>query len=86
VLGTSLVIGQVICLFTSRGYGSDKDSPEMIVGATESAIMHLLYHYGERKINSPKINSGLFNVPWELTEGVIKKIIPENMPWTVWEL
>lgn len=38
-------------------------------------------------IHSPKINSGLFRVPWEQTEAVIEEAIKdrEDVTWTVWE-
>jgi hypothetical protein len=46
----------------------------------------------EVEIHSPKINAGLFNVPWEETEKVLETVLHRFMPrsgeatldWYVW--
>jgi len=82
--------GQAIaCLFTSAGYGSEKDSEKRILLNTQAAIECLLGTLPEDvEIHSPKINSGLFGVPWEKTERIIEQALvhyPE-ITWVVWEL
>jgi ADP-ribose 1''-phosphate phosphatase len=68
----SLVANRIGCLFTSRAYGKHVDSPEDILRNTKWAIIDLLSKT-TMKIAMPKINSGLFNVPWEQTEAVLKQ-------------
>lgn len=64
---------QVVCLFTSRGYGATVDSVPDIVEATREALRDLTKQLPEHSvIHLPKINSGLFGVPWELTELELK--------------
>lgn len=73
------------CLFTSRHYGKQRDTPSRILAATKPAIEELLNkvdeynadakgsdHVGEVRIC--KINSGLFGVPWESTKPVLESI------------
>jgi ADP-ribose 1''-phosphate phosphatase len=78
----------IAALFTSRGYGSRKDKPGRILAATKMAIDSLLsITPSDYTINSPKINSGLFEVPWEKTEKVLKRVLKKypNHKWIVWE-
>ena len=86
LLGKSLLIESdnpsilIACLFTS----DFNQSAAQIVHHTEQAINDLdkiLKSYedletidGKIVINMPKINAGIFGVPWENTEAVIKKI------------
>lgn len=77
------------CLMSSFDYGSNKDDPEVILKNTELALKDLSKYYEPSIIYSPKINSGLFNVPWERTEAVIKKWLEnegKGFIWVVWEL
>ena len=69
----------IACLFTSYGYGKYKDHPDKILRSTESAIMDLVtciekHNLESRNIVMCKINSGLFNVPWDDTKSVIESI------------
>ncbi|KAF4549343.1 Macro domain-containing protein [Elsinoe fawcettii] len=71
------------CLFTSKSYGQTKDQPPAILKNTSTAIVDLLRQVAEwnagneeRKIEAIwtcKINSGLFNVPWEDTKKVMEE-------------
>lgn len=64
----------IACLLTSQHYGSFIDSPKLILEATGRCVNKLrIFIDKTRFVASPKINSGLFNVPWEDTEKVIKK-------------
>lgn len=64
----------VACMITSNGYGKDVDPPPAILQATYSAFIDLLSQLSPPvKVHMPKINSGLFNVPWALTESVLKE-------------
>jgi ADP-ribose 1''-phosphate phosphatase len=77
---------KMICLFTSQGYGKFCDSPNVILSATESALIHLsnnrLINGEPIEIHSPKINAG------QDTEIKIIDFLNQNknVTWTVWEL
>lgn len=78
----------IACLFTSIGSGTSVDSPVQIVHATRLAVTDLLRQLHTHRfiqalrpgddyvpiINLPKINAGLFRVPWDKTEAVLKSI------------
>lgn len=72
LLGTAAILNRVGCLFTSFDYGINVDSPEEIVKNTEKALTDLISKT-TMKIAMPKINSGLFKVPWEQTEEILKQ-------------
>lgn len=73
LLGTSLVVNRVVCLFTSLNYGRLVDIPDQIIENTEKAIIDLLTKTPCTEFHMPKINSGLFYVPWGRTEAVLNK-------------
>lgn len=83
---------EVGCLVTSHRYGPWKDSPSKILKQTESALRDFLnskYMKDGMEIHSPKINSGLFAVPWEDTAKIIEqelKACGKDIKWVVWEL
>ena len=87
VLTTS---NNVICMFTSTHYSPKRrDSVELIEDATFECLdmMASGLPHGA-KIYSPKINAGLFQVPWAHTERKIETFL-EHRPdvvWTVAEL
>ena len=75
------------CLFTSRLKGRKKDSPKKILEATGPAMRQLLQKVlkwnevcgedAEKKVEEVrmcKINSGLFNVPWDKTKAVLEAL------------
>jgi ADP-ribose 1''-phosphate phosphatase len=72
LLGTALILNRVGCLFTSFDFGNKVDIPDLIILHTEQAIMDLLAKT-TMKIAMPKINSGLFKVPWEKTEAALNQ-------------
>lgn len=79
------------CLVTSKGYGAYKDSPKQITVATYKAVKSLLESITDETITieSPKINSGLFETPWQWTKKAITKACNEStktIKWVVWEL
>lgn len=79
------------CLITSKGYGVHKDPPSVILEHTDKSIENLLLFCPEDEItiHSPKINAGLFNVPWQKTKSVIKEVCEKSYKkvwWVVWEL
>lgn len=96
VMGTAQLIDlqdgktdPVGCLFTSYDYGKKKDDVHTILRNTETAVEHLLQqvHPHSFEIHTPKINSGLFEVPWHETEAVINRVLSRyNHTWIVWEL
>ena len=78
-IGKSLIVGDgahyIGCIMTSNGYGKHKDLPEDILKNTRHAIAELfcssIVRGSCQEVHSPKINAGLFNVPWEETERLI---------------
>lgn len=88
VMGTCLLIEagnyKVACLFTSFNYGYLKDPPDLILKNTNSSMQDLLHQIGpDELICMPKINSGLFNVPWDDTQVVLESF---DRPIIVYEL
>ncbi len=76
-------------LFTSWHYGSNKDSVGNILTNTKRSVRCLLELLPKNmEIHSPKINAGLFGVPWAQTEKVINDVLQDypNVKWVVWEL
>ena len=77
----------VACLFTSDYYGKKKLTPSDIAANTDLSMKDLSTQLellkkekeiestekGELVVNMPKINAGLFAVPWENTEEVLRK-------------
>jgi len=75
------------CLMVSKGYGKFKDSKAEILVSTRLALPCVLRE--NRSIHSCKFNSGLFGVPWEETEKILKEAMEEikyTGTWTIWEL
>lgn len=77
----------IACLFTSNGYGRNIDGPPVILRNTKSALQALAVALSDETviIASPNINAGLFNVPWEHTECLIKDFLKDN-PNVTWEV
>lgn len=72
IIGTTLVHGQTVSLLTSVDIGKAKDSPDLIIKNTRSAIVDLIISYPHiTELHMPKINAGLFAVPWYDTEEVL---------------
>lgn len=79
---------QIASLYTSSGYGSSVDSIDQILYNTALALDNLgtSIKVTKPKIYSNKFNSGLFNVPWERTESLLKAAIEKySLDWTVCE-
>lgn len=77
--GNELLNGQahvIACLFTSRAGGAGADEPEEILQHTAKALDDLKQQLEELMaicpVSMPRINSGIFRVPWESTEEVLK--------------
>ena len=59
---------------TSFNYGKNKDTPDKIIENTRKAIADLIMLYPHiKEIHMPKINAGLFAVPWYDTEIILKE-------------
>lgn len=71
LLGSCLIVNKVGCLITSSGYGYNVDIPATILFNTKKALADLISKT-TMEISMPKINSGLFKVPWEETESILK--------------
>ncbi len=63
----------VACLFTSNGIGQSVDNEESILIATKKAIIELVENTIGKELHACKFNSGLFRVPWEKTEAILKE-------------
>ncbi|GMM32217.1 ADP-ribose 1''-phosphate phosphatase [Martiniozyma asiatica (nom. inval.)] len=76
LLGTSLILSthdplvDVICLFTSI---VGEEAPNEIAEHTRMAMLDLKFKlpHKETHVNMPKINAGIFGVPWVLTENAL---------------
>jgi ADP-ribose 1''-phosphate phosphatase len=73
----------IACLFTSDGYGMEVDSVDSILDHTKSAIEQLIYQAKKQPMHMCKINSGLFQVPWEKTVAILED---SGQFYTVYEL
>lgn len=68
------------CLFTSRRYGIFKDNTHTILENTAKAVVDLITQLNNQaktnvyEFHLPKINSGLFAVPWPETERLLKQL------------
>lgn len=75
---------KIACLFTSNGGGGTADPPSHILKNTDKAMNNLLGQLSPgEEIHMPKINAGIFNVPWNDTEEVLKNL---NKPVVVYEV
>jgi ADP-ribose 1''-phosphate phosphatase len=85
LLGKSVILEgsqhPIGCLFTSDGYGDEVDPPEKILQSTKAAVADLLNSW-QGPIHIPKINSGLFRVPWSDTAEVLETFNAEFVVWT----
>jgi len=81
---------KIACLITSKNYGFNVDRYDVILKNTYKSLLTLFNNLTtDTVIHSPKINSGLFNVPWKDTMEVILKAsenIKYKINWIVWEL
>lgn len=79
----------IICLMTSVGVSSQKSAPDDIIKYTEIALRKLLDRLPKNaKVYSPKFNSGLFAVPWHLTEQVLMECLKKrpDIDWVICDL
>jgi ADP-ribose 1''-phosphate phosphatase len=88
----------IVCLFTSKSYGANVDTPHEILDATSEALYDLFQKRREYldtpsaylTFESPRFNAGRFNVPWEETEHVLANVLAaydpsgQKMTWNVW--
>jgi len=77
----------IACIFASAGYGERKDTEETIVKNTHNGVKSFLHSLPHRAVvNSPKINSGLFNVSWDTTEKIINHCLLDrpDITWVIW--
>ena len=76
-------------LFVSKGYGWAKDPKDLILEHTRWALADLAHQILplRTRVHMPKINSGLFDVPWEETERLVKLYLePATVGVLVYEL
>lgn len=82
----------VASLVTSEHYGRHRDIPTDIVRNTRHAL-RALFAAHHHNFHSPKINAGLFAVPWIATETILLEELARaeaetgrRINWTVWTL
>lgn len=88
-VGKCIMAGRVACLVTSLGYGKEVDGELSILQATETSFYDLLRSVDpDVEIHMPRINSGLFRVPWHRTEEALKGVLRlyPGRKVIVWEL
>lgn len=76
------------CLITSHEYIKEKlDTKQQILENTRKALVYLVKNHKDSYIYvSPKFNSGLFGVPWEETEAILKEVLEgTDIEWIVYE-
>lgn len=82
-------------LIVSKGFSATKSSPKEILEYTSSALRDLCLKivytdyskYGQWPVYSNKFNSGLFGVPWEESEKILKTALEGTyLDWTVCSL
>ena len=76
------------CLFTSGGKGRTKDKPNVILERTGPTMRDLLRQIGNvgggdeiAEVRMCRINSGLFNVPWNKSKAILEDIQLEDEHW-----
>lgn len=78
---------KIATLITSKDYGYKKDSIEEILINTTIALNELCRYLQDNDdsiVYSNKFNSGLFNVPWEKTEAILKVFIKRyHLNWVI---
>jgi ADP-ribose 1''-phosphate phosphatase len=91
VAGMSYLTNEGVgCLMTSTGYADTLDEEAAILGNTLMALEDLFRAYIPEdrpvEIASNRFNAGLFNVPWERTEKILKAelLSHPNVTWTVY--
>lgn len=89
LLGSAIILEgkwhKVGCLFTSTGYGSRALYQDDILKATHKSLVDLFNQIPDTEtVHMPRINSGLFRVPWEKTKEVIAEFEKERniVIWT----
>ena len=78
LLGTALILDgkwhKVGCLFTSSGFGKRALYEDEILENTRKSLVDLFSQIPDTEVvNMPRINSGLFRVPWEKTLSVVEE-------------
>lgn len=77
----------ILSLIVSRDYGVCKDPQEVILENTRELLLIYSNFSNEIVFHSPKINSGLFGVPWEKTEAIIQEFVNKTgCEWNVYSL
>ena len=88
LLGTALILygkwHRVGCLFTSSGFGKRALYQDEILHYTRESLLDLFNQISHTEtVNMPRINSGLFRVPWEKTLAVVEEFKDkEIIIWT----
>lgn len=88
LLGTCLILGgkyhDVGCLFTSTGFGRRALYQDEILTNTRKSLVDLFSQIPDNDtVNMPRINSGLFRVPWPKTLAIVEEFKDRDIKiWT----
>jgi hypothetical protein len=76
----------ILCLYTSTGYGVMRDpAGRILINTFRSLAMSMDWFDSGVRIHSPKINAGLFGVPWERTAILIDAFVEvTGVKWVVY--
>lgn len=77
------------CLFTSYNYGKNKDTASKILENTKNSVEDLLLQVDIcnrsteekdkiKEIRIPRINAGLFSIPWNKTKDILESVSTSN--------
>ncbi|KAF9074448.1 hypothetical protein BDP27DRAFT_1399631 [Rhodocollybia butyracea] len=72
----------IACLFTSKVYGRNKDTPDEILAATKDALVDLQRQLQTQdsgsappwELHACRFNSGKFGVPWERSVAIVEEL------------
>jgi len=88
LLGSCLILNgkwhRVGCLFTSTGFGKRALYQDEILDNTRKSLVDLFNQVSDTDVvNMPKINSGLFRVPWDKTLAIVEEFKDKEIRiWT----
>lgn len=87
--GSFILSPNILSLLTSTSYGRYVDHPDSILESTRSSLESFLMGNVGYNLHMPKINSGLFRVPWHKTELILEDLLTlyagNGHNITVWE-
>lgn len=86
LLGTARAFDEggytIVSLFVSIGYGFEKSAGYIIVNSTHEALTNMQFSVPNGStIHMPRINSGLFKIPWAITYDILRQKPYDFVVW-----